>query len=170
MLLLIKALIGATFLSATIAKIIGWSSFIDSLIQLELPVASRYPQVSAFCVVFFEVLAAIMLVAGGRSAQLGFVLSLLMMMGFTATLASVLMRQMNRQCNCFGATSQRPIDALDIVRNVGLGICCVIGIILSQTTQIVTTSWIEMGLLGVMGIFIALVWANLGEIYHLVKS
>lgn len=168
-LFLVSTLISTTFLIAGIAKLITWASFTESLAKLELPIHPRFVPAVAATVIASEISTVLLITLGGSWQVMGFGLGLMLLMAFTAVLLSVLWREIARECNCFGL-SKRPINRVDVVRNLGLCACCVTGIGFAQAGQTIVASRAELGLLGAIGIFAALVWSNLGEIYSLIRA
>lgn len=168
-LFLISTLISTTFLIAGIAKLITWNSFTKSVTKLELPIRPRFVPAVAAMVVASEITTVILITLGGAWQLIGFGLGLILLMAFTGVLASVLWREMARECNCFGV-SERPINRVDIVRNLGLCACCVTGMGLAQAGHTIVASRAELGVLSAISIFAALVWSNLGEIYSLFRA
>lgn len=169
-LFLVSILISVTFLIASIAKVMTWHSFTASLGDLGLPFRQRFIPAVSGIVVIAELSVAILIMLGNQLRVIGFVLGLILLMAFTGVLVSVLWREVARECNCFGV-SERPINNVDVVRNLGLCACCVTGIGLAQAGQ--TTMMVgrgELELLGAIGILAAVVWSNLGEIYSLLRT
>lgn len=71
---------------------------------------------------FLVVLGSIL---GGRFLFPTFLLAALLLILFSAAIASVLVRQIRTSCHCFGKSS-KPVAVADLWRNSGL-LCCALG-------------------------------------------
>lgn len=161
--------ISSTFLLAGASKLLNRRPFQQSLVQLRIPFAHNHTTQIALLIIGLEAFAGVLIFAGGRFTVAGFLLATGLMIGFTIVIANVLLRGVSRHCNCFGK-SNRPINILDLIRNIGICACSTTGICLTQTTHTPITNKLEVGVITILGMFIALIWANLGDIYHLIKS
>lgn len=74
-----------------------------------------------------EALVVALVALGGGWTAAGFVLALVLLVVFSAVLASALRRKAEVACNCFGA-SERQVSWYDLARNGCLATCCAGGL------------------------------------------
>lgn len=166
--LFIVIFVSFTFCLAAISKAINIVKFADALVELQIPGANTRPQMVAIIIILLEMLVGGLILIGGGFTLIGLFLATGLMLLFTVMLGRILRQGTSQHCNCFG-NSERPINPLDMIRNIGLCACSTTGICLSQTATQLPTNKIEIGVIGVLSIAIAIVWANLGDIYHTLK-
>lgn len=117
-------------------------------------------------------LAVVMLIlAGGRFLPAAFGLALLLLAAFTVALVSILARNLQTACNCFG-NSQKPVTYTDVWRNIGLVLVAATGLWVTRMASNTNTNmtFLELLLMAIVtGVFV-LVWANLGDIVTLFQT
>lgn len=109
--------LAVVFAWAAILKLVGRSATVDSFAALGLIA----PATLATVVPLVELGAAVLLIV---VAPVGAAVALFLLVAFCVVLARALRSGLRVSCACFGATPDRPITPLDIVRNVGLGLLC----------------------------------------------
>ena len=115
-----RIFIGGLFLFAAYNKIPAIQSFAEAIKGFRIVDADTHPElivIAAFVIPWFEAIAGLLLIVGlrARSAALGIGLLIVM---FIAGLVSVIMREIDASCSCFG-------DA-DVVCKGAVGWCQVI--------------------------------------------
>jgi hypothetical protein len=134
-------------------------------------VSPRYQPAVAGLVLAGELLSSVLLLLGGALTLAGFGLALLLLLGFTLGLASVLRRGMLVHCHCFGRAAQ-PVSRVDIVRNIGLLAWAGAGagayaLVPAPRTPVSLVTW---GLLALAALAFVAVWTQLGEIARLFQT
>ena len=167
--LFIIIFISFTFWLASISKVFNIGAFADLLVYLQIPGAARWPRQLAIIVIFFEMLVACLTLSGGVWTLIGLIFASLLMVLFIFIIGYMLRKEAQRSCNCFGR-SKRPVNRLDLIRNIGLCLCSTTGVCISQTVGPLPANKIEIGLIGVLSLAIAIFWVNLGEIYEVFKA
>ena len=107
-----------TFSAAAFAKLRDLNGVAKGFADLGLP----WPQVLSKVVPAGELLAALLLFF---ATPIGATAAFAVLLGFTVFLAQLMRDGAPVPCNCFGATSDRPVGAIHLVRN-GLLIGCAI--------------------------------------------
>lgn len=115
--------VGAVFVYAGVAKVLSGSEWPKSAERLGVP------KVVALLVMFAEIVIGLGMVLGD-SWQRGFLAAGgMLLVAFTVLLASHMRRADRPPCMCFGGSSQRPIGARDVVRNVSLLVLVLVAIL-----------------------------------------
>lgn len=166
--LFIITFISFTFWLAAISKLVNATKFSEALVQLQIPGANARPRVMAIVVITAEAVVGGLTLAGSVFTFAGLLLATGLMLVFTIVIGRILQQSIPQYCNCFGNT-ERPVNPLDMVRNIGLCACSITGICISRTAVQLPANKIEFGVIGVLSLAIAIVWANLGDIYHALK-
>ncbi|GHO45980.1 MauE/DoxX family redox-associated membrane protein [Ktedonospora formicarum] len=127
--------------------------------------------VITFFVLVSELLVIMGGVLGGMFLLPTFVFAAFLLILFSGTLMSVLVRQVHTSCNCFGK-SDKPVSVGDLWRNGGL-LCCALGgsalFFWSQQEQ-ASLPWAAWFLAGGAGIvFVALLF-SIGDLIALFQS
>ena len=107
-----------TFTAAAVAKLRNLSGVATGFADLGLP----SPQVLSKVVPAGEILAALLLVF---ATPIGATVAFAVLLGFTVFLVQLMRDGAPVPCNCFGATSDRPVGVIHLIRN-GLLIGCAI--------------------------------------------
>jgi uncharacterized membrane protein len=101
---------------------------------------------------------------------IAFYLASIMLVIFSIAFASVLIRNIQTRCNCFG-TSQHPISQIDLLRNFGFLLCsCGGGWLATKSEVNVTLAPLDLGITGLIAFIFVLFWAQLSEIYRLFQT
>lgn len=105
-----------------------------------------------------------------HSPLMGLVLASILLISFTVALASVLLRQLQVQCNCLGE-HQQPIAAIDLVRNLGF-LCCSCGgaWLVAKPEVTLTIAFSDIVLITFMAIVFTGIMSQLHEISQFVFS
>ncbi len=74
-----------------------------------------------------EIGIVLLCIVGGFATLIGFNIALILLSSFSVALFSVLFRNLSVACNCFGS-SESIVTRFDLVRNLGLILCCLFGI------------------------------------------
>ncbi len=110
--------LAALYLVSGVLKLADPAAFAESLEHYQLvPPVLTYAL--SLVVPWLELMAAAALMA--RSWQLaGWLLAILLGVGFSIFVTSAWIRGIDVSCGCFGASSQQPVGPLAVVRAVGL--------------------------------------------------
>lgn len=157
-----------TFWLATISKLTNIAKFADALVKLQIPGAHTRPKTVAIFVIFLEMLVGGLTLIGGTFTLAGLFLATSLMLMFTIVIGRILQQGVSQYCNCFGG-NERPVNRLDMVRNIGLCVCSTTGICISQTAAQLPANKVEIGVISALSVAIAIIWVNLGDIYHTLK-
>jgi uncharacterized membrane protein YphA (DoxX/SURF4 family) len=114
--------IGAVLVYAGVTKVLAGREWPASASRLGVP-----PVVSV-AVMIAEVVIGLGVVLGDSRRDLFLLAAAGLLVGFTALLAWHLRSDERPPCACFGGTSQRPIGARDIVRNIVLLVLVIVAI------------------------------------------
>jgi hypothetical protein len=96
----------------------------------------------------------------------GFALALVLLLAFSAALASALYQRLPASCNCFGSSKQS-LSRFDLWRNAGLIVCAVAGCGAAATGRPYGLGLAEWLLLGASALVFVAIWLQLGEIMAL---
>jgi uncharacterized membrane protein YphA (DoxX/SURF4 family) len=114
--------IGAVLVYAGVTKVLAGREWPASASRLGVP------PVVAVAVMIAEVVIGLGVVLGDSRRDLFLLAAAGLLVGFTALLAWHLRSDERPPCACFGGTSQRPIGARDIVRNIVLLVLVIVAI------------------------------------------
>lgn len=114
--------IGAVLVYAGVTKVLAGREWRVSARRLGVP------PVVAVAVMIAEVVIGLGVVLGDSRRDLFLLAAAGLLVGFTALLAWHLRSDERPPCACFGGTSQRPIGARDIVRNIVLLVLVIVAI------------------------------------------
>lgn len=105
-----------------------------------------------------------------RALLAGLSLALGLLLVFTAALASVLLRGLDISCNCFGA-STRPVSRFDVWRNLGVAVCCGLGLAAAASRGAgVPLAMAEQLLAAAVAAVAVALWTSLAEIAALFQN
>jgi hypothetical protein len=123
-----RVLIAIVFAYSSTAKLLKLKSFEESIVSLA---GVRQTQASflAILVVTLEV-AVVALLLVEQALAAGFLLALALLTAFSVVLSINLARNNKASCNCFGH-SVKLISRADLLRNGGLLLCVLVGLMLS---------------------------------------
>jgi methylamine utilization protein MauE len=159
--------IGLTFAVSAAGKAASPRSFRDALADLGIGPASRRRPI-ALATVGAEGLVTVLVAAGGRLAEAGFALALVLLAVFSAVLVRALRARTEVSCNCFGA-SERQISPYDVVRNAVLAGCCAAGEWAGLVSSHRYPPPALIAALGLMAVALVLIATNLQAITELLR-
>lgn len=118
-----------------------------------------------------ELAVVILMVIGGEWLSLAFGLGLFLLTIFTVALVSVLVREVQTTCNCFG-TGENLVSRYEVWRNVVFILCSLVGWKTSTMIQVYEqpVRLIELTVLGFLGAIFILLLLHLSEIKELFFS
>lgn len=161
-----KITLGLLFLISAISKLKSFPQYVATVSNFRL-LPESFTRLAAVLVLISELLIVLFLF---KWQVVAFYLASIMLIIFSAAFASVLFRNIQTTCNCFG-TSQHPISQADLVRNFGFLLCsCGGGWLATKPEVNVSLAPLHLGIIGLIAIVFVLVWAQLGEIYHLFQT
>ena len=117
-----RALIGTVFVASAASKLWGrkaFGSFVKSLERMRVVPAAVAVPLAALVVALELAAAGLLAVPLTLAGGLGFVLSGALLIGFTAAIASVVVRGIDTTCRCFGS-SDVPLSKRHLARNAML--------------------------------------------------
>ena len=120
-----RIVIGLTFAYAFLAKVRDISGFTQTIITFNLLPSGRERQ-AALLFLGGEAVVVVLIILGGQLLLLAFVLASVLMALFSLALFSVLRRNIETSCNCFGF-SEKPITYYAVWRNIALVGCSLLG-------------------------------------------
>jgi hypothetical protein len=157
--------IATTFLLSALSKVRDFTSFEDAVQSFRiLPV--HFVKLVSFLFLASEILIATFLFME-PTYTLGFFLSLGLLLVFSIAIVTVLLRNIQTSCNCFGP-SYNTLSSYDLVRNFFVGVICVAGLI---SQSLVSNSQID--LLGItfciaISLVVAMLFSSFSDIAKLV--
>jgi len=158
-----RLVIGIAFAVSSIGKAANVHEFEETVARFSI-FPLRWSKGLSLLFLSGEVAVVVLLFLGHASLPLGFVLAAILLSTFSIALVSVLGRNIQTHCNCFGKTDE-PVSLYDIGRNAGLLFCCLGGWILTTSVNVhgnlSTRSWLLIGLLS--AIFVT-IWVQLGKV------
>ncbi len=158
--------LGLLFLISAISKLKSFPQYVATVSNFRL-LPESFTRLAAVLVLISELLIVLFLF---KWQVVAFYLASILLIIFSAAFASVLFRNIQTTCNCFG-TSQHPISQADLVRNFGFLLCsCGGGWLATKPEITVSLAPLHLGIIGLIAIVFVLVWAQLGEIYHLFQT
>lgn len=161
-----KLTVGLLFLISAISKLKSFSQYVDTVRDFRL-LPESFTRLAAVLVLISELLIVLFLF---KWQVIAFCLASILLIIFSAAFASVLFRNVQTTCNCFG-TSQHPISQVDLVRNFGFLLCsCGGGWLATKPENTVSLAPLHLGIIGLIAIVFVLIWAQLGEIYRLFQT
>jgi hypothetical protein len=118
-----------------VRDVASFSAAVESLVG----VRHGWSRLVAAAVIGAEVAVVVALTVGGASMRVGFAISLVLLVSFTAVLASAVRRGVDVGCACFGARRPR-VSVYDIARNVLMIATAVTGLGLVASADTVTSA------------------------------
>jgi len=165
-----RIVIGIVFAFSFLRKTRSVSTFEQTITQFSI-LPKRFSRVVALLLLSGEIVVALLVTIGGAFLESGFLLSILLLLVFSSALVSVLHRNIQTSCNCFGS-AQKQVSSVDVWRNVGFVVCALIGygtLARSNSGQ-GHLAPLEWGLLGLGAAFFVALWLHLGEIVQLFQQ
>jgi len=121
-----RMVIGLVFILSFMGKVRDISSFQKAINNFKLTPEWASPFLALlFLVGEFSVTLA--MIVGGHFLSWGFILAGLMLLAFSISLLSVIVRKIDTSCNCFGYSKNDRVSSYEIYRNVCLILCTLIG-------------------------------------------
>lgn len=164
-----RVAIGIVFVISFLSKVQDVPQFartIDNFNLLPRPLS----QLAALLFLSGELTVTVLVVIGGRFLSIAFILAALLLFIFTFALASVLSRNIETPCNCFGDGNNKMVSAYDVWRNAGLALCAAFGLGLCQNVDRVYLSLPEWGLAGVVSVVFVTAWMSLDDLIALLRT
>lgn len=112
------------FASAFFGKATNIGAFEETVARFDL-FPRRFARPAAWFLLGGELIVVILMLLGGVWVEWGLALGALLLLSFSLALASVLARNIQTSCNCFGA-STKPVTSYDLWRNACF-ISCALG-------------------------------------------
>jgi uncharacterized membrane protein YphA (DoxX/SURF4 family) len=165
-----RVAIGLVFLISTLGKARDLAGFQQTIRTFNL-LPRRLSGPAALLFVCSEAIVVILIALGGVLLLPGFLLALGLLLLFCVALASVLARNIQTSCHCFGA-SKTPVSSLELWRNVGFILCALGGCLalLWAKDTAPSLSLPEWFLPGLAAALFVLLWSQLGEIAQLFRQ
>lgn len=165
-----RIVIGIVFAVSFLRKISSVPIFEQTITQFSI-LPKRFSRVVALLILSCEIAVALLVIIGGPFLESGFLLSVLLLLVFSSVLMSVLHRDIQTSCNCFGST-QKQVSSVDVWRNVGFFVCALIGCsaFAGSNSGQGHLAPLEWGLLGLAASFFVALWLHLGEIVQLFQQ
>jgi len=158
-----RCAIGFVFALSSLSKVRNFSRYIDTVRIFRL-IPETFVGWAARVILALEILVVVSLFV---SQVVGFWLASVLLLVFSIALASTIVRNIKTSCNCFG-TGDRPISALDILRNFGFLCCsCGGGWLATTESEIAIAPPLNSEVSSLIALGFVLIWVHLSEIYHL---
>lgn len=161
-----RVAIGLVFLFSGMGKLRDLSHFQRTITHFRLLSAPMSSPISLLFV-SAEVAVVLLVALGGRFLLPGFLLALLLLLIFVGALISVLVRQIQTPCNCFG-NNEKPVTQADIWRDIAFLLCALGGSVSASgrmgLEQLELLMWL---LIGGMAIIFVLTASFLDDIVQL---
>ena len=163
-----RVVIELVFLFSSVGKLRNISQFQQTITNFRL-LPARMSRPTSLLFVGAEVAVVLLVALGGRFLPPGFLLAIILLLIFSGALISVLARQIQTSCNCFGS-NERPVTQADIWRNAVFVLCALggssltLGRISPEGLELVT--WL---LIGGIAIIFVLTASFLGDIVQLFR-
>lgn len=158
---------GTVFAVSALGKLRDLPAFEQAVRRFHLlPTKTVRPVAHLF--VLGEATVAVTMLLGGSRLSWGFGLAAILLVLFSIAIGSALRHSLPIACNCFGK-SERPVSALDLVRNGGLLGFALPGLFFSSggNAGVGTETGI---LLGLMAVAVALAWSRIGDLAELFQA
>lgn len=161
-----RVAVGLVFLFSGVGKLRDLPQFQQTITSFRLlPARMSYPISLSF--VGAEVAVVLLVALGGGFLLPGFLLALILLLIFGGALISVLVRQIQTSCNCFGS-NEKPVTQADIWRDAAFVLCALGGSVLTLgrtgLEQLEVLTWL---LIGAMAIIFVLTASFLDDIVQL---
>jgi len=164
----LQSTIVSLFLYSAITKGRDLPAFEQAIANFQI-MPNKFISFTARAFIGGEILIILLTSCGGNLTILGFMLAAMMLLVFSAALASVLFRKISTNCNCFGR-SEKPVTKYDLWRNGGFMACAITGWALRKNhVGQVDLQVIEIILIGLSAVFFIMIWSNLGEIIRVLQ-
>ncbi|NDJ20643.1 hypothetical protein GS682_03090 [Nostoc sp. B(2019)] len=163
LLIFCKIVVGCLFTISFISKVKSFSQYVNTVRNFRL-LPESFIRFAAILILISELLIVLLLF---KWQVIAFWLASGLLVIFSVALASVLFRNIQTACNCFGL-SQHPISEADLLRNFGFLLCSCGGGWLAKNSEFTEPiAPLTLGITGFIALAFVLIWAQLGEIYRL---
>ncbi|MBW4666735.1 MAG: hypothetical protein KME60_04650 [Cyanomargarita calcarea GSE-NOS-MK-12-04C] len=158
-----KIVVGFLFTISFIAKLRNFSQYVDTVRDFRL-LPKSFSRSAAALVLICELAIVLFLF---KWQVIAFWLATGLLVIFSVALASVLSRNIQTNCNCFG-TSKRLVSQTDLLRNFGFLLCSCCGAWLAAKPEVnVPITPLNLAIIGFIALAFVLIWEQLGEISRL---
>lgn len=158
-----KIVVGFLFTISFFSKLKSFSQYVDTVRNFQL-LPKSFTRLAAVLILICELLIVLFLF---KWQVIAFWLASVLLVIFSAALASVLFRNIQIVCNCFGP-SQHFVSQADLLRNFGFLLCsCGGGWLATKPEVTVPIAPLNLGIIGFMALTFVLIWEQLSEIHRL---
>lgn len=158
---------GFVFVASFWGKVQNINQFVQTITNFKL-LHSRYSRPLALLFLLGETTVVALLFVGKQLLPAAFGLAALLLVAFSVALISILVRNIQTSCNCFGS-DPNPVTYADVGRNVGLILIVVFGIVASklvgQTGGQLTA--VDSLLMAIAAAIFLIIWLNLRDVLQL---
>jgi uncharacterized membrane protein YphA (DoxX/SURF4 family) len=167
MLAFCRVVIGLVFVVSSVSKVLHISQFRQVISNFHI-LPRRLCGTAAILFICGEFAVVVFVIIGGPLLLFGFALAIFLLLIFCVALISVLARQIQTSCNCFGP-SEKPVRVTDVWRNLGFILCAFGGWATLAWTRRSPESLgvVEWLLIGICACIFVLLCTQLGEITKL---
>lgn len=165
-----RIVIGVVFLVSFLRKISNVPIFEQTITQFSI-LPKRFSRVVALLFLSCEIAVALLVIIGDPFLVPGFLLSILLLLVFSSALMSVLHRNIQTSCSCFGSI-QKQVSPIDVWRNVGFVVCALLGYVAlaESSSGQGYLDLAEWSLIGLVAVAFVVIWVQLGEIVLLFRQ
>ena len=158
--------IGVLFTLSSLPKLKNFTQYVNTIRRFRLVPEALVRAITAL-VLMLELLVILFLFV---SPIVAFGIASILLIIFSIVLLTVLHRDIQVPCNCFGASSYS-VSVIDLVRNIGFLTCSTTGIWLSIKTETdLSIAPVNLTITGLAAIVFVLLGAHLSEIYHFFQA
>lgn len=161
MLMFCRATIAFLFIFSFGRKALTFRDFVVTIADFKL-LPRRWSRSIALLFLCGEIATALAVTVGGVLLPIGFGLAIVLLVTFSVALLQALRRHIRMSCNCFGRT-ERPISYYDVVRNLLLILCSLLGLWMQMYAQQGLSNG-EIVLLLLMSISLLMFATNLSDV------
>lgn len=160
--------IASVFAASASGKASDITAFRDTVSNFQL-LPSSWSRVVALLFLGAELAVVPLMAIGGKLLAAGFILAAGLLAVFSAALVAALWRNIRMTCNCFGRTERR-ISSYDVVRNMLLILCSLVGFWGLTFGSIRSLSATEILLIGFMTLCFAVLITNLKDVVETLQQ
>ncbi len=170
LLLFCRTTIFLTFALSAWGKFRNMDTFRDALQSFDL-LPTHWVSLAAWIFLIGECSVTLLLVIGGVLLPIGFVIAAILLALFTGALSLALARHLKVSCNCF-SSSQKTVSPYDVVRNSGLILCCLSGLLAGffSSDSLWTLPFTATLLLIIMAATVVMLLLNLADIVETLRK
>lgn len=163
-----RAVIGLVFLISSAGKLRDISQFQQTITRFRLLPARMSPPTSLLFI-GAEIAVVLLVVLDGRFLFPGFLLAIILLLIFSGVLISILARQIQTSCNCFGS-NEKPVTQADIWRDAAFVLCALGGGVLTLgrvgLEQPELLMWFPIGGIAIIFVLIASFLGDIVQLFH----